>query len=114
MQVILLVLILVFMFTAYVTSPKIGSPRAMYDLLQEAAARAPVDGNAKGSYLTMRSTNGLIFGVVNLIGSEFLESGPNILLYVFILTLELFESINQTSVLSTLVGNSLFWLCWTT
>ena len=86
MQTILLVLILVFMFTAYVTSPKIGSPRAMYDLLQEAAARAPVDGNAEGSYLTMRSTNGLIFGVVNLIGSEFLRTGPDILLYIFILT----------------------------
>lgn len=38
----------------------------MYDLLVKAAERAPVDGNADGSYLTMRSVNGLIFGVINV------------------------------------------------
>jgi len=63
---ILLCFILVFMFTAYATSDKIGSPGAMYDLLERAAERAPVPGNAEGSYLTMRSVNGLIFGVINV------------------------------------------------
>jgi Na+/proline symporter len=63
---ILLVFILVFMFSAYATSDKIGSPDKMYELLQEAAIRAPVAGNAGGSYLTMRSVNGLIFGVINV------------------------------------------------
>lgn len=60
---ILLLFILSFMFTVYTTSSKIGSPSVMYKLLEEAAIRAPVDGNAGGSYLTMRSKHGLIFGV---------------------------------------------------
>ena len=46
----------------YAGSSLIGSPSAMYELLQAAAVRAPVDGNAGGSYLTMRSKSGLIFG----------------------------------------------------
>lgn len=34
----------------------------MHELLTAAAAESPVAGNAHGSYLTMRSKNGLIFG----------------------------------------------------
>lgn len=41
----------------------------MHDLLVAAAAAEPVPGNAHGSYLTMRSKNGLIFGVINVIGN---------------------------------------------
>lgn len=41
----------------------------MHDLLTAAAAETPVPGNAKGSYITMRSKNGLIFGVINVIGN---------------------------------------------
>ena len=66
---ILLIFILSFMFTVYATSDKIGSPSAMYQLLEEAAARAPVSGNAGGSYLTLRSLHGLIFGVINIVGN---------------------------------------------
>ncbi|KAM6495063.1 urea transporter [Amanita muscaria] len=66
---VLFVIILVFVFTVYATSPKIGSPSAMYDLLQKQSAINPVDGNAQGSYLTMRSTNGIIFGVINIVGN---------------------------------------------
>lgn len=40
----------------------IGSPGAMYDQLVAAAERNPISGNAGGSYLTMRSKSGLIFG----------------------------------------------------
>ena len=71
------------MFTVYATSPKIGSPAKMHELLTlvshvspqrptshcdllQAAQQAPVEGNAEGSYLTMRSKNGLIFGVINV------------------------------------------------
>lgn len=57
------------MFTVYATSDKIGSPGAMYDMLKEAAIKKPVSGNAGGSYLTMRSKSGLIFGVINIIGN---------------------------------------------
>jgi len=41
----------------------------MYSLLEAASSVAPVDGNRHGSYLTMRSKNGLIFGVINIIGN---------------------------------------------
>lgn len=38
----------------------------MHELLTLATSQSPVSGNAHGSYLTMRSKNGLIFGVCNL------------------------------------------------
>ncbi|GJE98211.1 urea transporter [Phanerochaete sordida] len=66
---VLFVIIFVFIFTVYATSPKIGSISAMHDLLAKAAAEAPVEGNAHGQYLTIRSKNGLIFGVINVIGN---------------------------------------------
>ncbi|ORY90185.1 urea transporter [Leucosporidium creatinivorum] len=62
-------IIISFMFVVYATSDQIGSPSRMWELLQEASARDPVPGNAGGSYLTMRSTSGLIFGIVNLCGN---------------------------------------------
>lgn len=66
---VLFAIIFVFVYTAYATSPKIGSFSAMHELLTKAAVAAPVAGNAHGSYLTMRSKNGLIFGVINVIGN---------------------------------------------
>jgi urea-proton symporter len=65
----LLVIILVFAFTAYATSDVLGSPGAVFDLLVTAAAEYPVDGNAGGSYLTMRSKEGAIFFVINIVGN---------------------------------------------
>lgn len=56
-------------FTVYATSPLIGSPAKMHELLEAASAATPVPGNAHGSYMTMRSKNGLIFGVINVIGN---------------------------------------------
>ncbi len=41
----------------------------MYRLLQEQALTNPVPGNAHGSYLTMRSKNGIIFGAINIVGN---------------------------------------------
>lgn len=41
----------------------------MHQLLTAAAEAAPVDGNAHGSYLTLRSKNGLIFGAINIVGN---------------------------------------------
>ncbi|QRW21353.1 urea active transporter 1 [Rhizoctonia solani] len=66
---VLFAIILTFIFTAYSTSPKIGSPSRMHELLVEVSIAKPVAGNAQGSYLTMRSKNGLIFGVINIIGN---------------------------------------------
>ncbi|KZO98314.1 urea transporter [Calocera viscosa TUFC12733] len=66
---VLFAIIFTFLFTVYATSPKIGSISKMHELLTNAAATNPVSGNAGGSYLTMRSLNGLIFGVINIIGN---------------------------------------------
>jgi Na+/proline symporter len=76
--VILLVIILTFAFTTYATGDRLGSPRAVYDRLQELSAHSPVEGNAGGSYLTMKSKDGAIFFVINIIGNfgtVFMDNG---------------------------------------
>lgn len=67
--VMLLVIILVFAFTAYATSDVLGSPKAVFDLLVTAAKAHPIKGNSGGSYLTMRSKEGAIFFVINIVGN---------------------------------------------
>ncbi|KAJ3521637.1 hypothetical protein NM688_g8991 [Phlebia brevispora] len=62
--VIIYIIVLVALFTAYANSPLIGSPDRMYDLLREAAQIAPVSGNSQGEYLTMKSLSGVILGIV--------------------------------------------------
>ena len=66
--VVILVVILLFAFSAYATNPELGSPSKVYDILVAAAKAHPVEGNAKGSYLTMRSKEGGIFWIINLVG----------------------------------------------
>ncbi|CAG1978160.1 unnamed protein product [Fusarium graminearum] len=67
--VIILVIILIFALTAYATGTELGSPSAVYDALSKAAKNHPVEGNAEGSYLTMRSREGIIFFVINIVGN---------------------------------------------
>ncbi|KAI8807926.1 Sodium:solute symporter family-domain-containing protein [Cladochytrium replicatum] len=66
---IIYIIILVFGFTVYSSSDLIGSPSKMFDLLAKAAGVHPVEGNAGGEYLTMTSTGGLIFGIINIVGN---------------------------------------------
>ncbi|KAI5926698.1 Sodium:solute symporter family-domain-containing protein [Camillea tinctor] len=77
--VVILVIILIFALTAYATpSGVLGSPSEVYDLLVNAASMHPVDGNAGGSYLTMRSREGAIFFIINLVGNfgtVFMDNG---------------------------------------
>ncbi|KAK6437048.1 urea active transporter [Oleoguttula sp. CCFEE 5521] len=76
--VMILIIIFLFAFTTYATSDVLGSPSVVYDLLVSAAERHPVAGNAEGSYLTMRSQEGAIFFVINLVGNfgtVFLDNG---------------------------------------
>ncbi|KAI9817165.1 MAG: hypothetical protein M1827_001277 [Pycnora praestabilis] len=76
--VMLLIIIFIFAFTAYATNVNLGSPGKVYDLLTEAAKMHPVAGNAEGSYLTMRSKEGAIFFVINIVGNfgtVFLDNG---------------------------------------
>ncbi|CAO2648950.1 Nn.00g098990.m01.CDS01 [Neocucurbitaria sp. VM-36] len=73
---ILMIIILYFMFNAYAVSPLIGSPGEMYDLLKKAGSQRPIDGNKDGSYLTLKSNYGLVFGVIQLCsgsGTVFLD-----------------------------------------
>ncbi|KAI0125337.1 Sodium:solute symporter family-domain-containing protein [Xylariales sp. AK1849] len=75
---ILLIIIIIFALTTYASSDKLGSPSAVYDLLIKATLDHPVEGNAQGSYLTMRSQEGAIFFVINIIGNfgtVFLDNG---------------------------------------
>ena len=76
--VAVLLIILYFTFVTYSTSPLLGSPSKVFDLLVNASRRHPVEGNAQGSYLTMRSQEGAIFFIINLIGNfgtVFLDNG---------------------------------------
>lgn len=76
--VVILVILLMFAFTAYATNENLGSPGKVWELLHEAAERHPVEGNAGGSYLTMRSKEGAIFFVINIVGNfgtVFMDNG---------------------------------------
>lgn len=67
--VVILIILLMFAFVAYATNEHLGSPGKVFDLLVEAAKNHPVEGNAGGSYLTMRSKEGAIFFVINIVGN---------------------------------------------
>jgi hypothetical protein len=56
------------MFVMYTTFDAVGSPEKMWDLLREARAIRPVDGNADGDFLTMRSVQGGLVGLIFLGG----------------------------------------------
>lgn len=71
-----MVIILYFMFQVYVSDDLIGSPARMFELLKKAANLRPVEGNQHGSYMTLKSNNALIFGVIQLCsgsGTVFLD-----------------------------------------
>lgn len=65
----LIIIIFIFAFTTYATNSILGSPGKVYDALTKASKQYPVSGNAEGSYLTMRSQEGAIFFVINLVGN---------------------------------------------
>lgn len=82
MQVMILIIILIFAFSAYTTNVHLGSPAKVYDLLVQAAQNHPVDGNEGSSYLTMRSKEGAIFFVINIVGNfgtVFMDNGKLLL-----------------------------------
>ncbi|CAH01831.1 Dur3p [Kluyveromyces lactis] len=76
--IVIIVIIMIFAFTVYATNSQLGSPKAVYDLVREAAKAHPIEGNAGGEYLTMRSRSGGIFFVINIVGNfgtVFLDAG---------------------------------------
>ncbi|KAG7692354.1 hypothetical protein KL933_000773 [Ogataea haglerorum] len=74
----IIVIILTFAFTTYVSGDVLGSTSKVYDLVMEAAKEKPIKGNAHGSYFTMNSRSGGIFFVINIVGNfgtVFLDNG---------------------------------------
>lgn len=61
---VIYVIMLSTLFAVYATSSQIGSADKMFDLLRTAAQLHPVEGNAEGSYLTMRSQGGGYIGLI--------------------------------------------------
>ncbi|KII84041.1 hypothetical protein PLICRDRAFT_179725 [Plicaturopsis crispa FD-325 SS-3] len=65
--IILFVIIYIFAFRTYGTAPEIGSVSKMYDLLTQAAVVTPVVGNEGGSYMTLKSNQGMVFGAATIL-----------------------------------------------
>lgn len=76
--------LVVFVYLVYTASNELGSPGVIYRRLLEVASKSrvcqepishdgqscgPVNGNYKGSYLTMLSSGGLVFGIINIVGN---------------------------------------------
>jgi len=59
----------IFMFQIYVTSDDLGSPAEVYKKLRIVEEEHPVEDNRDGSYLTMLSRGGFIFGIINIVGN---------------------------------------------
>ena len=76
--------LVIFVYLVYTASDKLGSPSIIHIRLREIASKlrschepishngqscGPIDGNYKGSYLTMLSSGGLVFGIINIVGN---------------------------------------------
>ncbi|KAI0944312.1 hypothetical protein AcW1_002055 [Taiwanofungus camphoratus] len=66
---ILMIIIFYFFFHTYTEADLIGGIDGMYHLLKQAAIERPVAGNQDGSYLTLKSDNGLVFLVIQMFGA---------------------------------------------
>lgn len=78
------VVLVIFVYLVYIASSELGSPSIVYNRLVELASKSrickepvshhgqscgPASGNYKGSYLTMLSSGGLVFGIINIVGN---------------------------------------------
>ncbi|XWS36129.1 hypothetical protein CRYUN_Cryun20dG0058000 [Craigia yunnanensis] len=83
-SVIVHVALVIFVYLVYTASDKLGSPSIVHIRLREIASNlrschepishngqscGPIDGNYKGSYLTMLSSGGFVFGIINIVGN---------------------------------------------
>ncbi|KAF6139584.1 hypothetical protein GIB67_033588 [Kingdonia uniflora] len=83
-SVIVHVVLVIFVYLVYTASSELGSPKVIYERLLEVVSKSricqepfshngqacgPVSGNHKGSYLTMLSSGGLVFGIINIVGN---------------------------------------------
>lgn len=92
-SVIVHVVLVIFVYLVYIASSELGSPSIVYNRLVELASKSrickepvshhgqscgPASGNYKGSYLTMLSSGGLVFGIINIagnFGTVFVDNG---------------------------------------
>jgi Na+/proline symporter len=65
--VIIFAILLFTMFSVYATSPLIGSPGKMWELLNEVSLTTPSSGEG-GSYVTMHNPTALLTGIVIMLG----------------------------------------------
>ncbi|CAL0311740.1 unnamed protein product [Lupinus luteus] len=83
-SVIVHIVLVIFVYLVYTASSELGSPSVVYNRLLEVSSKSracqdpishhgqscgPVSGNHKGSYLTMLSSGGLVFGIINIVGN---------------------------------------------
>ncbi|XVF57431.1 hypothetical protein PTKIN_Ptkin06aG0204700 [Pterospermum kingtungense] len=83
-SVVVHVALVIFVYLVYTASDKLGSPSIVHNRLQEIASKlrschepishngqscGPINGNYKGSYLTMLSSGGIVFGIINIVGN---------------------------------------------
>lgn len=61
--------LLIFMFQVYATNKDLGSITTVYNRLRAVENKWPVADNMGGSYLTMFSKSGIVFGIINIIGN---------------------------------------------
>ena len=66
---VIYIVMLIFMFQVYATNPDLGSIATVYQRLAVMSIKYPVADNMGGSYMTMFSKSGIIFGIINLIGN---------------------------------------------
>ncbi|KAL9683356.1 hypothetical protein QQ045_015177 [Rhodiola kirilowii] len=83
-SVVVHIVLVIFVYLVYTTSSQLGSPSVVYHRLLDVASKSricseplshagqscgPADGNHKGSYVTMLSSGGLVFGIINIVGN---------------------------------------------
>ena len=66
---IIYIAMLIFLWKVYVGPSELGSTDKVWENLFVAAEKNPVKWNKQGSFLTMWSTQGIIFGIINIIGN---------------------------------------------
>jgi len=66
---IIYIAMLIFLWKVYAGPSQLGSTDQVWNNLAVAAEKNPVKWNYQGSYLTMWSTQGIIFGIINIIGN---------------------------------------------
>jgi len=67
---IIYIALCIFMFIIYTSDPMLGSPKRVWDHLNIMNGIVPIEFNQPlGTMLTMKSHNGLLFGIINIIGN---------------------------------------------